>query len=154
MGFLTSLIGGGLSTKIAGIVLLVLLAMAGTWVGLKVLEVKHLENKIVDLNKDISKLQTDNTILIANNKVLKDNQLLLAASNDANMDTIKKLQDERAAGTAAVSALAARNQRDQQAIAQLNTKLSTMLKDPKNDGAVSPILREIGKEIQAQRGHK
>lgn len=145
---LSFIFGGGNGTKISMFVLVGALGIVGTFVGLKMVEIHQLNNKVETLTKKNTKLTTDNTILIQNNGILKKNQEVLVTANQTNYETVKKLDIERAQAKAAIASLAAANQRKQDALNALNEKISMMAKDPKNDGTVSPVLRETIRSIQ------
>ena len=107
------------------------------------------------LKKDIKTLTDDKNVLIANNSILKQNTAVLSANvktcqsaNTTNLDTIQKLTEERADSIKAINNLAASTLSDRKTISNLNAKLDDLLKDPKNDGIVSPALRETVRNIQ------
>lgn len=145
---LSFILGGGKGTKISMFVLAAVLAAVATFVGLKMIEIHELNSKIETLTMKNTELTVDNKTLTENNKVLKDNQKVLTNANDTNLETVKKLDNERVQAKAATAALAAQNARTTQALQELNEKISAMAKDPKNDGTVAPVLRETIRNIQ------
>lgn len=110
-----------------------------------------------DLSKSISKtmmLESNNKILQANIDVLHQNMETLTAANQANVDTIQKLLDERAGAQQVISNLANMTAKDKQTIADLNGRLDELAKDPRNDGMLSPALRETIRGVQQSRKQK
>lgn len=116
--------------------------------------VSGLNKKVHALESANSTLTIDNTILQQNTQVLSENLKKMAEANSANEQTIRKLIEERAQAQAAVNKLAAESAADRKVISNLNKKLDDLLKDPKNDGIVSPALRETIRDIQAIRKQK
>lgn len=151
---LSFVFSGGKGTKLSILLLVAVLAVIGTYVGLKTLEIRNLNNQITELHAVNTKLTVDNTMLIENNKVLKENQKILYEANDVNQDTIKKLMEERKQSKIAIANLAAANKRGNDALDQLGKKIDELLLDPANDGTVAPVLRETINQIQRQRGAK
>lgn len=154
MTFITAIFGFFFSsektTKITMIVLLIALAVVGTFVGMKMWEIKGLKSDIKDLNGKNTELTVANTILTSNNAVLKSNQVKLAQANDQNLETIKDLQKERADSEHLIATLAAQDKKTKDALAKSRQTIAEMLKDPKNNGTVSPILKEVVRQIQSR----
>lgn len=151
---LSFVFSGGRGTKISVLLLVAALAVVGTYISLKNLEIRSLNKQVTELHASNAKLTVDNTQLIENNKVLKANQKILTDANQVNQDTIQKLLNERAQSKQAIANLAAANQRGNEALDRLGKKIDDMLKDPQNDGLVAPILRETINQIQLERGMK
>jgi uncharacterized membrane-anchored protein YjiN (DUF445 family) len=113
--------------------------------------VGSLNKKLLALESANSALIVDNKILHQNTEVLAENLKKMAEANSTNEQTIKKLIKERSQAQAAIDRLAAESTADRKVISNLNKKLDDLLKDPKNDGIVSPALRETIRDIQAIR---
>lgn len=132
---------------IAGVVIAAVLAVVGgTWI-----HVKSLNSQIEDLKKENKEFALENEIHKENNKVLRENVKTLATSNYENWKTAQALLAERSAATKAISNLAAASLREKQTLDRLNAKVQKMLEDPKNDGTVAPVLKEVIREIQKER---
>ncbi len=132
---------------IAGVIIVAVLAtVGGTWI-----YIKTLNSKITDLEKEKKELIVENEIHKENNKVLRDNVKTLAVSNHENWKTAQALIAERSSATKAINNLAAANLREKQALDRLSAKVQKMLEDPKNDGEVAPVLKEVIREIQKER---
>jgi hypothetical protein len=86
-----------------------------------------------------------------NNDVMKENMKRLATANFQNWTTAQQLLAERIEAQKAINTLAASRTNDRQTIDRLNKRLDALLKDPKNDGIVSPSLRETVRGIQQSR---
>lgn len=117
-----------------------------------------IQEHIASLKSDIVKLETEkisvmatNKVLSQNNDVLKDNISVLNSANTTNLSTIQQLLNERAEALKAINNLASSTANDRQTIVKLNKKLEQLLSDPKNDGIVSPALKETVREIQNTR---
>lgn len=113
------------------------------------------------LSSKIKELETENAVLVSNNKimqenntVMKENMKRLATANHENWLTSQQLLAERIEAQKAINTLAASRANDKQTIERLNKRLEAMLKDPKNDGIVSPSLRETVREVQQSRTSK
>lgn len=105
-----------------------------------------------DLNKQIGPLIASNEILEANNKNLKATNLNLQSANETNLQTINALLKERDQAKQILEAVAkmeklskASNQKVAQALTELN-------KDPSTDGPIAPVLKEVMRQLQTQRG--
>lgn len=119
------------------------------------------KQQISSLESTVTMLQQEKGMLIANNLILKNNNQVLVSNieslksaNVTNSVTIQKLIEERSDAQEAINNLASLKAKDKKTIAALNKRLSDMLKDPKNDGILSPALRETIRDIQNNRGQK
>lgn len=153
-----SLLTTGLSLVGGSQVKLIILAVAATAilsaVGGTALYVRHLRSSVETLEKQKSDLIVDNKIFKDNNDVLKDNMKKLATANLTNYNTAQSLIADKAQSTRAIANLAAARVADRQSFDRLTGKIEAMLKDPKNDGPVAPVLREVIREIQKERDVK
>ena len=143
---------GGLSGKVTAFAFIALLVGAGAYVVVQKLEIRGLKTTVSALTEEKNALTVDNRILKENNETLKDGLKKLALANQTNYNTAKQLQEERAKATTAIANLAAANRRSGESLDRLNRRLEEMLKDPNNDGPVAPVLREVIREIQKERG--
>lgn len=116
--------------------------------------ISSLNKKIDALESVNSALTVDNKILLQNTEVLAENLKKMAEANSTSEQTVKRLLKERSQAQAAVDKLAAEAAADRKIISNLNKKLDDLLADPKNDGIVSPALRETIRDIQAIRKQK
>ena len=114
-----------------------------------------IQQHISSLKEDIVKLQTEKAgilvnakVLQQNNDVLRENISSLNSANTTNLTTIQQLLSERSEALKAINNLASATVSDKQTIIKLNKKLEQILSDPKNDGIVSPALRETVREVQ------
>jgi hypothetical protein len=150
MSIIGDLVGGSFGqAKLA--VGAVVVALALTAIGGTVYYIHHLKSEVAALEADKNTLEVNNKILQENNTVLKDNELKFTNANETNLRTVKSLITERAASQKVINDLAVAAQSDKQVIAGLNGKIDSMLKDPKNDGIVAPVLRETVRSIQNNR---
>ena len=113
--------------------------------------ISSLKKTIATLEDQNSSLTANNKILQSNNDVLKENNKKFSAANESNLNTVKSLMNDRAASQKIINDLASAALRDKTQIDGLNTKLQDMLKDPKNDGPVAPVLKETVRNIQGAR---
>ena len=118
------------------------------------LYVRSLKSDIVKLRETNAELVADNHIHKENNAVLKENMKKLATANHTNWLTAQSLISDKALTTKALSNLAAMRTADKQSYDRLSKRIEDMLKDPANDGPVAPVLREVLREIQKERGRK
>lgn len=121
------------------------------FIGIREIEIGRLNKQIAALQKENNNLVVDNKILKENNLVLKENLKTLADANDANVATAKALLAERNKSVEAINNLAQSNNRNKEAFDRINKKLEELLSDPKNDGPVAPVLKDVIKEIQKER---
>lgn len=133
----------------------------GLVVGAIALAIFLTHRHIVSLNSQISALQAANVQLDANNKVLKQNNTVLAGNvlslnnaNTQNIQTINQLMAERKDADAAIKNLNIGNTNKRHDIDALNAQIIELLKDPKNDGKLAPVLRETIRGIESSRGQK
>jgi cell division protein FtsB len=141
----------GLSTKLMGIGLLVIVIASGAYIGVQKVHIASLEKRIVKLTEESNALKVDNAILKENNETLKDGLKKLASANLTNYNTAKQLLEERGKALDAISNLAKVNKLSNEKLDRLAKRVEEMLKDPKNDGPVAPVLREVIREIQKER---
>jgi len=141
----------GLSTKLMGIGLLIVVIAAGAYIGIQKVHIASLEKSITRLTKESNALKVDNAILKENNETLKDGLKKLASANLTNYNTAKQLLEERGKALDAISSLAKVNKLSNEKLDRLAKRVEEMLKDPKNDGPVAPVLREVIREIQKER---
>jgi cell division protein FtsB len=145
------LLSTGLSLAGGSQIKLIFLAVAATailgTVGGTALYVRHLRGEVAEL-------ETDNRIYKQNNETLKKNVETLDKANTANFNTVQSLIADKAQASKAISQLAAMRQADNARFDRLNGRIQDMLKDPKNDGAVAPVLREVIREVQKARDSK
>lgn len=143
MGALLELLfGGGLTTKIAMVVLAGGLVVSGFGYVHKSVELAVADHKVNSLQTQINQLTTDNT-------QLKENVDLITNVNQTNVATNQKLLDERKDAQAAIATLAKQKKITAEALANAQKAVDDMLKDPqKNDGPLAPVLRETIRGIQ------
>ena len=110
-----------------------------------------LNSKIDGLETEKAALISSNKILQSNNDILKENSQRFATANESNLSTVKALINDRAVSQKIINDLATAAARDKSQIDGLNTKLQDMLKDPKNDGTLAPVLKETIRNIQNAR---
>ena len=118
------------------------------------LYVRNLRSSVETLEKEKAELVASNSVLKDNNDVLRDNMKKLATANHTNYLTAQSLIKDKEAATKAISNLAAMRTADKAGYDRLTKKLEEMLKDPRNDGPVAPVLREVMREIQKERDKK
>lgn len=143
-----------LSGKAGLMAFLFVVVAGGAFIFTQNIQIGRLEKQIEQLNFDKNDLIVNNQILKDNNDALKENVKKLAYANLANYKSVKSLIDERSQAQKAVNSLAAATQKDRLALARISKKIEDMLKDPKNDGPVAPVLREVIREIQKEREAK
>lgn len=148
---LLSFFGG---SKIKLIFITLLVASALTAAASIQLYISSIKDDLVKTRAQVSKLEADNKILQANIDVMRQNMKTLADANQANLDTIQKLIEERSGAQQVIGNLANMTAKDKQTIASLNKRLNDLAKDPKNDGIVSPVLKETIRGVQQSRKQK
>jgi predicted RNase H-like nuclease (RuvC/YqgF family) len=126
----------------------VVIALAAVAISGTLYYIHHLRTQVATLEEQKNTLEANNKILQENNIVLKDNAMKFSEANQTNLGTVKSLLSERAAAQKVINDLALASQNDKKVIASLNGKIDDMLKDPKNDGAVAPVLRETIRGVQ------
>lgn len=136
------------------IAMLVVIVACGAYIGVQNFEIKTMRLRISMCEKTVNELTVNNAILKDNNIVLKDNMKKLATASYSNYQTAAALLEERAKAQTAINNLAAITRKDREALDRVNGKLVEMLKDPKNDGPLAPILRELIRDIQRERDSK
>lgn len=144
-------LGTPLGLKIAGGIILALVIGFGAYIAVQKIEINGLKKDVAALTEQRNNLDVDNKILKENNTALKDGLKKLATANETNYNTAKSLLDERSKSVVAINNLAIANRLSNEKLDRLNVKIEDMLKDPKNDGPVAPVLREIIREIQKER---
>lgn len=135
------LFAGGLLTKVAVIVLTAGLLTSGASCAFKTVQLKATQHKVAGLEVKVTQLSTDNAIL-------KKNVETITKVNETNVATNNKLLEERRDSEAAIAALAKQRADAKKKLDDANKKIDAMLKDPKNNGAVAPVLRETIRDIQ------
>jgi len=142
---------GGASIFLRSNLSLVFVAVLLTAGGIFAYSYHRMGVKIDALQVEKGQLQEANANLLAQIEGLQNSIALLTEANDQNLKTIEKLKKERADATTAIASLANSTANNKKLIAALQAKLKELLKDPKNDGPVSPILRETVEQIQKNR---
>lgn len=137
--------------KVTGLAFLAVIVAAGAYITVQKIEIGSLKKDVAAITVERNNLDVDNKILKENNDTLKDGLKKLATANQTNYNTAKQLLDERQKSMTAINNLAIANRLSNQKLDRLNVKLEDMLKDPKNDGPVAPVLREVIREIQKER---
>lgn len=144
-------------TPLANLKLIALGVLAGGILALALVfgwKYHKLLSEVKSLAADNATLTTNNKILQENNKVIKANTEVLIAANTTTASTAASLMDERKFAQIAISTLAASTVSDKAVITKLNQKLKDLIKDPSNDGPVSPALRETVRQVQNTRSDK
>jgi hypothetical protein len=113
--------------------------------------ISSLKGQVDSLTKENISLTTNNKILQKNNEILKDNSIKFAKANEVNASTVKSLLAERQDSIKLIADLALSKQKNLEQIATLNSDIDAMIKDPKNDGPVAPVLKETVRAIQNSR---
>ena len=139
--FVGMLLGGGIATKVMTAVLVGGLLFTGA----KCTSVQLDLNKA---NKEVARLSTDNAQLIVNNATLKSNVEKAADANASTVEANRLLLEERSKAQALIAELSKRQQKQKADLAAANKKIDDMVKDPKNEGSVAPVLRETLRDIQ------
>lgn len=119
----------------AGVVVLMI------WIGLMRGEIKDLRNENVILAQN-------NKVLQENNATIKKNLDTVRSTNEENLKTIIALEKERDDAKKAVAELAKKEKSNIKTIGELKDKLEEMEKNPANNGALAPALRETIRGIQ------
>lgn len=144
------LFAGGMVTKAVMIGLIAIMLGTGVSCSYKMGELALAKNKIGKLEVKNGELTADNTTLKSNNAILKGN---LSAAEEANKTTIeanRQLLKERQDAQTAIDNLAKDKKKALDNLAVANKKIDDMLKDPKNNGSVAPVLRETIRDIQGR----
>ena len=137
--------------RVVGIAFIATIVGFTAYIVVQKIEISALHKNVAALTDERNKLVVDNGILKENNNTLKDGLKKLALANQTNYDTAKQLLAERNKSVTAINNLAVANRVSNEKLDRLNTRIEDMLKDPKNDGPVAPVLREIIREIQKER---
>jgi len=139
------------TSKIKLIISAIVFGAVGMAIFLVVMHVSSLKEDLIKANTKLAVLESNNKILQDNTEVLKENMKTFATANHTNWLTIQQLLTERSEAQKIISSLASATANDRHTISNLNKKLDELLKDPKNDGIVSPALRETVRDIQQSR---
>jgi hypothetical protein len=107
------------------------------------------ENK--RLIAEANELRAENLTLKHNANVLSGNIDVLQKVNSGNIETIRRLTQERSDSKKAIESLSQRAANDELAINMMSDRIKEMLNNPKNDGEVAPILKETIKAVQQER---
>lgn len=153
MPFFNILFAGGMITKVAVIIAIVASLGLGGSMFLAKRDFKALQKKHDVLTETNQQLETNNAILKQNNLTLKSSLDTAAEANQVSATANKKLLDERKSAKEAIDAIARSKAKDRDALNAANKKIDEMLKNPKNDGVVAPVLSETIRDIQ-KRGKK
>jgi uncharacterized protein HemX len=150
---------GGLQVKAAVAAVLVGLVLA-TGVGLY-LYVESLHGQITTAQEqkqqaedDLKKVEENNAILKGNFDVLIDNNKRVVDASNETLKSARQLIADRSASEKAITQLAAESMNDKKKIDDLSNQLSSLLKDPKNDGPTAPVLKETVRNIQNARSQR
>ena len=141
---LNLLFGGGIFTKIAMVLLFVALVAAAGFGVVKSTQLTLSQHKVAGLEVKITQLETDNA-------TLKKNVETITAVNATNVETNNKLLEERQDAQDAIAELAKQKAANQKKLADANKRIDELLKDPKNNGTVAPVLAETIKTIQGKK---
>jgi uncharacterized protein HemX len=107
------------------------------------------QHKSVKLVKaESAALRQNISTLTQNVAVLQFNYLECQSANSENSETIDNLLKERTESQAAIMSLASQKESDLKKIASLQSTVDQLRKDPKNNGALAPVLRETIRQIQ------
>lgn len=148
MSFITNILGlGQLKVAVVGAILAALLILVGG----TAYKLKSLGAEVDKLTKENVELSNNNKMMATNIDVLNENMMMLADTAMANKMTADSLIKERKSSQQAINTLAESTVADKQTISRLYSKLDDILKDPANDGVVSPALRETIRNIQNSR---
>lgn len=141
LNLLSSLLGGGIATKAMAAVLVAGLLFTGVKCTSTQLEL----NKA---NREIATLSTDNAQLKINNATLKSNVDKAVEANQSTVDANRQLLAERNQAQQIIAELSKTKEKQKADLAAANKKIDDMLKDPKNEGSVAPVLRETLRDVQ------
>jgi len=133
------------STRSIIITIVILLAAGSLWY------VHSLRSDIQELTSTNSILTTNNKTLTDNNKTLKDNLTVVSSANNENLKTVDQLKSERADAQRAIDKLNTLSKNDKVALNVLSNRVDELIKNPLNDGALSPVLKETMRGIQDNR---
>ena len=150
MSIISDVLGGPFGQAKLIVTALALGAIVASGIGLY-FYVGHLKSQVATLEETQKTLEENNRILQVNVDTLKGNELKLSTANETNLGTIKSLLAERAGAQKVIDNLAVADKSNKANIAQLNDHISALIKDPKNDGVVAPVLRETVRDIQTNR---
>lgn len=138
------LFSGGLFTKAIMVVLFAALVGAAGYGFVKKGELAISQHKVAGLEVKVQQLQTDNA-------TLKRNVETITAVNQTNVETNNKLVEERKDSQTAIENLAKQAASNKKKLADANKRIDDLLKDPKNNGTVAPVLAETIKTIQGKK---
>lgn len=141
---LNLLFGGGLFTKVAVVLLFVALVAAAGFGVVKTGQLKVVQLEVKSLTVKIEQLTTDNA-------TLKKNVETITQVNATNVETNNALLKERADAQAAIEALGLQKAANKRKLDAANKRIDELLKDPKNNGTVAPVLAETIKTIQEKK---
>ena len=150
MSIITNILSGplGQARLVFGAILIgaaVVAVSGGLWY------VHNLKTEVVKLTAEKTALVEANKMLQVNIDTVKENATKFSDANNANLGTIKSLLAERSASQKVIADLATTAKSDKEKISKLNANIDLLLKDPANDGIVSPVLRETIRSIQNNR---
>jgi Tfp pilus assembly protein PilN len=110
-----------------------------------------MQNTITELTAEKAQLIANEVVLRSNIDTVKANLKAEREANAANMATIDKLLEDRKDAQQQIKKLADLKAKNKRASDALNKNVEEMLKkDPKNNGPLSPVLKETIRGIQRQ----
>lgn len=152
MGIINLLFGGGMFTKLAIMGLLFAFASTGAscaWKTVKLnSEINAVNKKNGELETKNGQLSTDNATLKSNIETLKSNLDIAADANAKIAEANRQLLNERKLSKEAIEILAHARDVATRNLQEANRKIDEMLKNPANNGALAPVLRETIRDIQ------
>ena len=137
--------------KLGFIVALLLAALS--FIGLTRHKINSLTIEVLQLKVQNTQIMGDNTILKQNQLTLKNSVNIITSANDANIKVNQQLLLERKSSQTAINFLAKQRDINRESIQQANSKIDEMIKNPSNDGMIALVLSDTLKNIQ-NRGNK
>lgn len=126
-----------MTTRIIAAVVAVVIAGLGAWGGVQFVRLKGAQADAARFQMERDEAAT------ARDKAIE--------ANKSNMETIGKLQQEKADIQASLNALEADRRRNQQVISNLSAAIRAGASDPANQVKLSPIVKSTVDAIQRER---
>lgn len=141
----------GLFQNTRAVIISLLIAALCITAGIIYFRMSSMQNTITELTAEKAQLIANEVVLRSNIDTVKANLKAEREANAANMATIDKLLEDRKDAQQQIKKLADLKAKNKRASDALNKNVEEMLKkDPKNNGPLSPVLKETIRGIQRQ----
>ena len=141
----------GLFQNARAVFISVLIAALCITAGIIYFRMSSMQDTIIELTAEKAELVANEVVLRSNIETVKSNLKAERDANAANIATIDKLLEDRKDAQQQIKKLADLKAKNKRTSDALNKNVVEMLKkDPKNNGPLSPVLKETIRGIQRQ----